>query len=164
MLIGPLALIISTSATLVVDVIVILIVTIVAKKDRANYPDRSLKSPTKFYHDLMGYYLFPLSTLPHCVFYVTSHVANHVSVSWSLLWVVVPLMFYILCVVSDIRKGFTMEDIQKRHPEDWKPVWRTNTFHTIIQTVKQEPLFWVIAAIAVIACIGMIITAIPHHP
>ena len=67
-----------------------------------------------------------MSIAPHCIFYVASHVENRVWPSWSLLWVIVPLVFYVLCVIYDMCKGFTAEDIEARHPSDWRPIWETS--------------------------------------
>ena len=126
MLIGPLTLIISLIALIIVEFVIFYVMDRVATEDQKNYPDRSEDSPTKIYHDLIGYYIFPMSIAPHCIFYVASLVENRVWPSWSLLWVVVPLIFYVLCVMYDMRKGFTTEDLEARHPSDWKPVWETS--------------------------------------
>ncbi|MBR3256289.1 hypothetical protein IKG10_01305 [Candidatus Saccharibacteria bacterium] len=126
MLIGPLTSIISLIALFVIELVIFYVMTKVATEDRKNYPDRSANSPTKIYRDLIGYYIFPMSIAPHCIFYVASHVENRVWPSWSLLWVIVPLVFYVLCVIYDMRKGFTAEDLETRHPSDWKPVWETS--------------------------------------
>ena len=118
---------ISTIVMFVVEVVIIRIITKVVTEDRNNYPTRAANSPTKLYHDLVGYYVFPLSIVPYCVFYVISHIENHLGISWSMLWVALPLVFYILCVIYDCRKGFTAEDIEARHPADWKPIWRAKS-------------------------------------
>lgn len=127
MLTGPLASIVGLIAFFVIEAGIFWIVTKVATEDRKNYPDRSANSPTKIYHDLIGYYVFPMSIAPSCVFYVTCLIENRSWPSWSLLWAIVPLIFYILCVIYDMRKGFTAEDIEARHPSDWKPIWKAST-------------------------------------
>ena len=126
LLIGPLASIVSLVALFIIEAGIFCVVTKVVAKDRSNYPERSANSPTKIYHDLVGYYVFPMSIAPFFVFYVTSHIENRVGVSWSILWVILPLVFYILCVIYDMRKGASAEDIGARHPSDWKPIWETS--------------------------------------
>lgn len=108
----------------IIEAVIFWVVTKIAVEDRKNYPSKSANSPTKIYHDLVGYYVFPLSVAPLCVSYAANLIENHAWPSRSLLWVVVPLISYISCVMYDIHKGFTTEDIEARHPSDWKPIWK----------------------------------------
>ena len=93
---------------------------LVRKGDIANYPERSGNSPTKLTHDIVGYFIIPtvliglgLPKLPNLF------------ADWQ-NWLVFlgAIIFYILCVAYDAKKGFTPEDVIARHPPDWQPIWR----------------------------------------
>ena len=91
----------------------------VRKGDIANYPERSGNSPTKLTHDIVGYFIIPtvltglgLPKLPNLF------------ADWQ-NWLVFigAIVFYIICVAYDAKKGFTPEDVIPRHPPDWQPIW-----------------------------------------
>ncbi len=129
LLIGAVASAIGIVVAVAIYVTVFYVFIKIAIADRKNYPSRAANSPTKIYHDVMGFILFPLLMTPQCVFYVISHIENNVGITWSLLWVFIPLALYISCVVYDMHKGFTAQDIKARHPEDWKPIWQSICEH-----------------------------------
>ena len=125
--VSPSASIINFVILFIIEAVILWMVTKIAVEDRKNYPRKSANSPTKIYHDLVGYYVFPLSVAPLCVSYASNLIENHAWPSRSLLWVVVPLIFYISCVMYDMHKGFTVEIIEARHPSNWKPIWKSRT-------------------------------------
>ena len=111
---------------------------VIRKKVQQNYPARSAVSPTKITHDVVGYILIPTALcslgLPKLFAWPS---LGHIELPKLLVrsplcsskenWTVffVAMAGYIICVIADIKKGYTEEDIQARHPSDWKPIWAT---------------------------------------
>ena len=97
--------------------------TIGREIDLRHYPTRAGYSPTKITHDLFGYWLIPsvllILGLPQLVDLMTGTEESLLS------WVVfmAALLFYLLCVAMDFKKGTTVADINARHTENWHPIW-----------------------------------------
>ncbi len=97
---------------------IFMVVLSVRDNDIQSYPPRSAKSPTKKLHDYVGYGLFP------CLI---------VYFGWPIIFLETPyvlifwgaLVVFIAFVAWDFKRGFTKEDVQYRHPDDWRPIWKT---------------------------------------
>lgn len=111
---------------------------VIRKKVRQNYPARSAISPTKITHDVVGFILIPTALcnlwLPKLFDWPSlGDLDLPKLLVWPPLysnkenWIIflVAMAGYILCIVADIKIGYTEEDIQARHPSDWKPIWVT---------------------------------------
>ncbi len=109
-----------------VFILMIFVALYLRGNDVANYPKRSAMSPTKMTHDLIGYYFIPavlvslgLPQLIDCI--IEGDVAQNLT-SWIAL--LVALCIYSACVVYDVLRPATADDIELRHPPNWKPIWR----------------------------------------
>ena len=99
------------------------------KCDAPRYPKRSRNSPTKIYHDLVGYWAFASLLITP----ISSPVADWImgrgwSLSLSWTWLVVLLGLVIWqggAVYDSVAKNDTDENLLLRHPSDWQPIWRT---------------------------------------
>lgn len=89
------------------------------KSDCKNYPKRAANSPTKWVHDVTGYFglMFLIIWLaPATIF------------SGLSIYAIVNLFlgaFYMLTVAYDTVVGINNEILYTRHPYDWKPIWKT---------------------------------------
>ncbi len=99
------------------------IATIGREIDLRHYPTRAGYSPTKITHDLFGYWLIPslllILGLPQLVDLVIG--AEESLLSWVTF--AAALLFYLLCVAIDFKKGATAVDINARHTKHWHPIW-----------------------------------------
>lgn len=95
------------------------------KRDVINYPPRAIRSPTKIFHDTVGYIVIPTVMIglgaPYLTLQSITAQENRASLTVFFLGVV----GYILCVVIDVKAGFTEEDARMRQPSDWNPIWKT---------------------------------------
>lgn len=94
--------------------------------ERDAYDPRSIKSPTKFVHDLMGFFLAPwillMQGLPALwnLFTVQGALAQ----TWQYwLGFLAATAGFILCMYYDAKHPATEEEIYLRHPYDWRPIW-----------------------------------------
>lgn len=111
--------------------IIIVVTTIIAIllrwNDAQNYPNRrSVMSPTKITHDLVGYFLIPTVLvglgLPQLIESIAYKQLFQHQISWGVLGVAI--LLYVSCVIYDVIRPATVEDMELRHPANWKPIWR----------------------------------------
>ena len=107
---------------IITGIFIIIMAYIWVSTDRKNYPYRATISPTKRWHDTVGYYIYPLimieGALPIIVGWISG---NFVPESLDIGLFVGGLAFYVAMVVVDIVfLPATKEDIYIRHPYDWK--------------------------------------------
>lgn len=95
--------------------------------DASNYLKRARYSPTKLYHDVLGYlmfsFLFIVGGLP--VIVGLACYASKKYFLYNLLRYVLYFVIYIGFVAYDATTGFDEETLEKRHPSDWAPIWKT---------------------------------------
>lgn len=90
------------------------------KKDHKRYHYRSVKSPTKWWHDYLGFAYIPFVILRRGIPVIIPYEVNVFSI---MVWV--SLAFYAAMVVWDSYRPATSEDVYLRHPDDWAPIWKT---------------------------------------
>lgn len=93
------------------------------ERDVVNYPPRSIMSPTKITHDIVGYILIPIAMIGLGVPYIPLIFVRDNWMNWIVF--LVSMVGYFVCVAIDCKNGFTLEDTQARHPSDWRPIWET---------------------------------------
>lgn len=107
-----------------VTVLMLFVALKVRSGDVKNYPHRSGVSPSKIWHDVMGYWFIPscliVMGVPPLVEIFNGGDFSHLR--WAIFCLA--LAFYATCVTIDVMKGWTPEDVTARHPEDWKPLWK----------------------------------------
>ena len=108
---------------LFVAVLTAIIALLLRGGERQNYPSRAFRSPTKITHDGVGYFIIPLILigigLPRSV---SSVILKTGLTNWLVF--LASMLFYTICVIIDVKRGFTKEDVAARHPADWQPIWR----------------------------------------
>lgn len=101
------------------------VLTVLRKGDWQNYAPKAMRSPTKVTHDLMGYFMTPAALT-----WLGSQKIWGCFLSpwpgWAWDWGRFAALgaAYAACVLWDARRGFTSEDVEARHPANWKPIWR----------------------------------------
>ena len=104
----------------IIGVGVLCVGTFLHLNDCKNYPSRAANSPTKWVHDIAGYY-----TLLFLIiwFVPATWFANDFNMYGFAN--VILLVFYFIMTTIDILSGFNNEVIYSRHPYDWQPLWKT---------------------------------------
>ena len=82
---------------------------------------RSVMSPSKWAHDIVGYYL----TIP-LVAVNGVRLFSHWN-KWAWLFLVA-LLFYGAVLAWDIKNPASSEDAYARQPDDWQPIWKADEF------------------------------------
>ena len=95
------------------------------REDVANYPKRAVHSPTKIVHDIMGYFMIPtlllgLAIPQICMF--DEGIFADTRMGWFVA--AMAIVFYLFCVAMDFTRTVDTVDMNARHPEDWKPIWK----------------------------------------
>lgn len=95
--------------------------------DASNYPKRARYSPTKLYHDVLGYlvadFIFLVRLVPGL--FIIGLDCGAVSFCKMLLFYLITFIGpYCVLVCWDMKK-LNMEVLEKRHPSDWAPIWKT---------------------------------------
>ena len=97
------------------------------RNDVSFYSPRAGRSPTKVLHNLVGYFCFPVILVGLGVPQVV-HIFTGGGISSKTLycWVVfvAALAFYLVCVLHDVISPPSAKDINRRHPDDWRPIWK----------------------------------------
>ena len=96
--------------------------------DAPNYPRRAQISPTKLYHDMVGYLLMSFVLvqrgIPASLIFVTNFKKmRSAHIDWAII--LISLVAYVVCVMYDDRRGFDNTVLELRHPSDWAPIWAT---------------------------------------
>lgn len=109
---------------LAIATVALVIFYILRKNDAGQYPIPAGDSPTKWYHDICGYFIsiyFILSFgLPQVVkFFLGS---SPIDAEWAI--VVAGAIIYAACAVYDAGHPATYADMLARHPVEWHPIWR----------------------------------------
>ncbi|MBQ3292727.1 hypothetical protein IJG93_00240 [Candidatus Saccharibacteria bacterium] len=96
----------------------------IRKIDVANYPPRARRSPTKMVHDLIGYFFIPILLAYFGLMQVLIQ-SSFIKRLFLMEWLCIGAggLFYLACLIADLTAGCTAEDVELRHPEDWKPIW-----------------------------------------
>ena len=79
---------------------------------------RSVMSPSKWAHDILGYYL----TIPFTVVNGLRLFSHWNRWAWLFL---AALVFYAAFLAWDIANPASDEDAYARHPDDWEPIWKS---------------------------------------
>lgn len=96
------------------------------RNDVSYYPPRAGRSPTKILHNFVGYFLFPVILVGLGVPQIVEAFVSGMSLSILRCWLifVAALAFYLVCVLHDTFSAPTAKDIYRRHPDDWRPIWK----------------------------------------
>lgn len=105
--------------TVLIGVLVICIGVFLHTNDCKNYPAQAANSPTKWVHDIMGYFvlLFLIIWFVPATLFVEFNFYGITSVFLG--------VFYGIMTMIDILSGFNAKIIYARHPYDWQPLWKT---------------------------------------
>lgn len=105
--------------TVLIGVLVVCIGVFLHTNDCKNYPKRAANSPTKWVHDIMGYFvlLFLIAWFVPSTIFVEFTVYGITNVLWG--------AFYVFMIILDMSIGFNNETVYARHPSDWQPIWKT---------------------------------------
>ena len=101
---------------------------IIRRIDTKRYPKRSANSPTKWAHDLAGYFVcfWLLSALgvPRIVWALKD--INRAEVFTGNNWInfFAIAAFFVLMTLWDVTHPASDADLLKMHPSDWKPCWK----------------------------------------
>ncbi|MBQ6605612.1 hypothetical protein IJH66_01365 [Candidatus Saccharibacteria bacterium] len=112
---------------LIVAAVFIVVMIGVRIPDSNRYPVRSANSPTKLTHDFIGYFLSPFLIsgfgVPQLVYPFVNF--DHLKLTWK-LWALVFGCFAVFLglIIYDCSNPPTKIDMLRRHPDDWKPIWR----------------------------------------
>ena len=113
----------------VVALVALVIAGLLRIMDGGSYAPRARNSPTKWTHDVVGYFgitfLIIGMIMPELQLIATS-LALRVAMRNEWMLIVIWVMLYILCMVIDDMHPASALNIQMRHPEDWKPIWQRN--------------------------------------
>ncbi|MBO7718253.1 hypothetical protein J6S37_02030 [Candidatus Saccharibacteria bacterium] len=101
----------------------VVIFLLFGNQDSKSYPQRAAFSPTKVFHDVVGYFLIPVMLAGLGAKKLGDYfiVSRYGAENWMVFGFAI--IFYLICVLYDEKKGFTEEDIKARHIEDWHPIW-----------------------------------------
>ena len=103
--------------TALLTVLAYLAAIIVQSKDTKPYKRCAIRSPTKILND-STYFLFPFLII-HFGWPVIIAKTPYVAVFWG------AVAAFIAAAIWDAKRGFAEEDVYYRHPDDWKPIWKT---------------------------------------
>lgn len=106
-----------------ITTVVIIVSTWLYFKDASQYPYPVANSPTKITQGIIGLFIFP--TLLIAVGF-PKLLASIIIGSFKLDWIVcfAALMFYAACVLYDTIHPANYRQLQLRHPDNWRPLWR----------------------------------------
>lgn len=98
---------------------------VVRRHDASFYKTRAEISPTKVFHDLVGYFVVPMIVAYYAVPLFWEGVVKKTIVLnlVDTIHFVAAIVFYLVCLAIDAQRVASEDDIYKRHPHDWKPSW-----------------------------------------
>lgn len=104
------------------------------KFDAPNYPERAQISPTKLYHDIVGYFgvsfVLVFRGLPEMISGFNFQAKFNPVVMSLKPWLIIvfAIAFYAYCGACEEKRRVPVnaEMIEERHPSDWAPIWETH--------------------------------------
>ena len=97
------------------------------KNDASNYSKRARYSPTKLYHDILGYLIFGFIVFARLIpgiFIIGLGYGVDIFARVFTLYLIFMGPYCILALL-DIGTNPDEEVLEKRHPSDWAPIWKT---------------------------------------